>query len=90
MSGLPQRGFDPDKAKFHFQKAKLGSAPVQLSGARRLQPSTQERRYPMKAQAQRLIATCLGLALLTLLILSMVVFGITGLLLGDAAQQVLG
>ncbi len=30
MAGLPQRGFDPDKAKFHFQKAKLGSAPVQI------------------------------------------------------------
>ncbi|MDR5774666.1 MULTISPECIES: ABC transporter substrate-binding protein [unclassified Caballeronia] len=30
MAGLPQRKFDPDKAKFYFQKAKLGSAPVQL------------------------------------------------------------
>ncbi|MGH8782988.1 ABC transporter substrate-binding protein [Paraburkholderia sp.] len=30
LAGLPQRGFDPDKAKFHFQKAKLGSAPVQI------------------------------------------------------------
>ncbi|MBN3753141.1 ABC transporter substrate-binding protein [Paraburkholderia sp. Tr-20389] len=30
MAGLPQRAFDPEKAKFYFQKAKLGSAPVQL------------------------------------------------------------
>ncbi|MEM5369263.1 ABC transporter substrate-binding protein [Paraburkholderia azotifigens] len=30
LSGLPQRTFDPEKAKFYFQKAKLGSAPVQL------------------------------------------------------------
>jgi peptide/nickel transport system substrate-binding protein len=30
LSGLPQRAFDPEKAKFYFQKAKLGSAPVQL------------------------------------------------------------
>ncbi|MEM5383344.1 ABC transporter substrate-binding protein [Paraburkholderia phymatum] len=30
MAGLPQRAFDTDKAKFYFQKAKLGSAPVQL------------------------------------------------------------
>ncbi|MGF6871127.1 ABC transporter substrate-binding protein [Paraburkholderia sp. MM5477-R1] len=30
LAGLPQRGFDPDKAKFHFQKAKLGAAPLQL------------------------------------------------------------
>ncbi|OUL76747.1 ABC transporter substrate-binding protein [Paraburkholderia hospita] len=30
LAGLPQRTFDPDKAKFHFQKAKLGSAPVQI------------------------------------------------------------
>ena len=29
-SGLPQRKFDPQKAKFYFQKAKLGSAPVQV------------------------------------------------------------
>jgi peptide/nickel transport system substrate-binding protein len=30
MSGLPQRAFDPEKAKFHFQKAKLGNTPIQL------------------------------------------------------------
>ncbi|MBN3759582.1 ABC transporter substrate-binding protein [Burkholderia sp. Ac-20365] len=30
LSGLPQRAFDTDKAKFYFQKAKLGSTPVQL------------------------------------------------------------
>lgn len=30
LKGLPQRAFDPEKAKFYFQKAKLGSAPVQL------------------------------------------------------------
>ncbi|MFM0076274.1 ABC transporter substrate-binding protein [Paraburkholderia sediminicola] len=30
LAGLPQRTFDPDKAKFHFQKAKVGSAPVQI------------------------------------------------------------
>ncbi|MFL6637062.1 MAG: ABC transporter substrate-binding protein, partial [Paraburkholderia graminis] len=30
LAGLPQRGFDPDKAKFYFQKAKLGSAPLQV------------------------------------------------------------
>jgi peptide/nickel transport system substrate-binding protein len=30
LKGLPQRPFDPEKAKFYFQKAKLGSAPVQL------------------------------------------------------------
>ncbi|ASL46233.1 Glutathione-binding protein GsiB [Burkholderia sp. AD24] len=30
LAGLPQRGFDPDKAKFHFQKAKVGSAPIQI------------------------------------------------------------
>ncbi|WP_200821983.1 ABC transporter substrate-binding protein [Caballeronia arvi] len=30
LAGLPQRTFDPDKAKFHFQKAKLGSTPLQL------------------------------------------------------------
>lgn len=29
-SGLPQRKFDPQKAKFYFQKAKLGSAPLQV------------------------------------------------------------
>ncbi|BCG05001.1 ABC transporter substrate-binding protein (plasmid) [Paraburkholderia sp. PGU19] len=28
--GLPQRTFDPDKAKYHFQKAKLGGTPLQL------------------------------------------------------------
>jgi peptide/nickel transport system permease protein len=44
----------------------------------------------MKAHASRLIAARLGLALLTLLIVSAVVFGITGLLPGDAAQQALG
>jgi peptide/nickel transport system permease protein len=44
----------------------------------------------MKFHAQRLVAARLGLALLTLLIVSMVVFGITGLLPGDAAQQALG
>jgi peptide/nickel transport system substrate-binding protein len=30
FAGLPQRPFDPDKAKFYFQKAKLGSAPLQV------------------------------------------------------------
>ncbi|KAH0442918.1 ABC transporter substrate-binding protein [Paraburkholderia fungorum] len=30
LAGLPQRTFDPDKAKFHFQKAKVGSAPMQI------------------------------------------------------------
>ncbi|AUT73888.1 MULTISPECIES: ABC transporter substrate-binding protein [Paraburkholderia] len=30
LKGLPQRPFDPEKAKFYFQKAKLGNAPVQL------------------------------------------------------------
>ncbi|TDN63370.1 ABC transporter substrate-binding protein [Paraburkholderia sp. BL10I2N1] len=30
LAGLPQRTFDPDKAKFYFQKAKVGSAPVQI------------------------------------------------------------
>jgi len=30
LAGLPQRAFDPDKAKFYFQKAKLGSAPLQV------------------------------------------------------------
>jgi peptide/nickel transport system substrate-binding protein len=29
LPGLPQRTFDPDKAKFYFQKAKLGSTPLQ-------------------------------------------------------------
>lgn len=27
---LPQRAFDPDKAKFHFQKSGVGSTPVEL------------------------------------------------------------
>ncbi|WP_028219675.1 ABC transporter permease [Paraburkholderia oxyphila] len=44
----------------------------------------------MNAHAQRLIATRLGLALLTLLLVSAAVFGMTGLLPGDAAQQALG
>ncbi|SDR61954.1 ABC transporter permease [Paraburkholderia tuberum] len=44
----------------------------------------------MKAHAQRLIAARLGLALLTLLIVSALVFALTGLLPGDAAQQALG
>ncbi|AQH05503.1 ABC transporter permease (plasmid) [Burkholderia sp. KK1] len=44
----------------------------------------------MKAHAQRLIAARLGLALLTLLIVSAMVFALTGLLPGDAAQQALG
>ncbi len=30
FAGLPQRGFDPDKAKFYFQKAKVGSTPLQV------------------------------------------------------------
>ncbi|WP_144114279.1 ABC transporter substrate-binding protein [Paraburkholderia sp. BCC1886] len=30
LAGLPQRPFDLDKAKFHFQKAKVGSAPIQI------------------------------------------------------------
>ncbi|HEY3537013.1 MAG: ABC transporter substrate-binding protein [Trinickia sp.] len=30
FAGLPQRTFDPQKAKFYFQKAKLGNAPVQV------------------------------------------------------------
>jgi len=30
FAGLPQRPFDPQKAKFYFQKAKLGSAPIQV------------------------------------------------------------
>lgn len=44
----------------------------------------------MKAQARKLIATRIGLALLTLLIVSALVFAMTGLLPGDAAQQALG
>ncbi|MPW20691.1 ABC transporter permease subunit [Paraburkholderia sp. CNPSo 3157] len=44
----------------------------------------------MKVHVQRLVAARLGLALFTLWIVSMVVFGITGLLPGDAAQQALG
>ena len=44
----------------------------------------------MKVHAQRLIAARLGLALLTLLIVSALVFALTGLLPGDAAQQALG
>ncbi|MDG0027728.1 ABC transporter substrate-binding protein [Trinickia sp. Y13] len=30
FAGLPQRPFDPEKAKFHFKKAKLGSTPMQV------------------------------------------------------------
>ncbi len=30
FSGLPQRAFDLDKAKFHFQKANVGSTPLQI------------------------------------------------------------
>lgn len=30
LAGLPQRAFDPDKAKFHFAKAKLAGAPMQI------------------------------------------------------------
>ncbi len=30
MPGIPQRPYDPEKAKFYFQKAKVGSAPVQI------------------------------------------------------------
>ncbi|SDG42025.1 peptide/nickel transport system substrate-binding protein [Paraburkholderia phenazinium] len=30
FAGLPQRSFDPDKAKFHFQKAKLSGTPLQV------------------------------------------------------------
>src|SRR4051812_36421919 len=48
------------------------------------------RRLSMKAHAQRLIAARLGLALLTLLLVSAIVFGVTGLLPGDAAQEALG
>src|SRR5581483_10369598 len=44
----------------------------------------------MKHQVYRLIASRLGLALLTLLIVSAIVFAMTGLLPGDAAQQALG
>ncbi|MGI4983174.1 MAG: ABC transporter permease [Janthinobacterium lividum] len=44
----------------------------------------------MKSHAQRLIAARLGLAVLTLLLVSAVVFAITGLIPGDAAQQALG
>lgn len=44
----------------------------------------------MKAHAPRLIVARLGLALLTLLIVSALVFALTGLLPGDAAQQALG
>ncbi len=44
----------------------------------------------MKRQAYRLVATRLGLALLTLLIVSAIVFAMTGLLPGDAAQEALG
>lgn len=44
----------------------------------------------MKRQAYRLIASRLGLALLTLLIVSAIVFAMTGLLPGDAAQEALG
>jgi peptide/nickel transport system permease protein len=44
----------------------------------------------MKANAQRLIAARLGFALLTLLLVSAIVFAVTGLLPGDAAQQALG
>jgi peptide/nickel transport system permease protein len=44
----------------------------------------------MKRQAYRLIASRLGLALMTLLIVSAIVFAMTGLLPGDAAQEALG
>jgi peptide/nickel transport system substrate-binding protein len=30
MHGIAQRAYDPEKAKFHFQKAKVGSTPVQI------------------------------------------------------------
>jgi len=30
LAGLPQRTFDPEKARFYFQKAKLGSTPLQV------------------------------------------------------------
>ncbi|TDG03344.1 ABC transporter permease [Paraburkholderia guartelaensis] len=44
----------------------------------------------MKRQAYRLIASRVGLVLLTLLIVSAIVFAMTGLLPGDAAQEALG
>jgi peptide/nickel transport system permease protein len=44
----------------------------------------------MKRQAYRLVASRLGLAVMTLLIVSAIVFAMTGLLPGDAAQQALG
>lgn len=44
----------------------------------------------MKANAQRLIAARLGFALITLFLVSAIVFTITGLLPGDAAEQALG
>ena len=44
----------------------------------------------MKTHARRLITARLGLALITLLIVSALVFALTGLLPGDAAQQALG
>lgn len=44
----------------------------------------------MKRQAYRLIVSRFGLAVLTLLIVSAIVFAMTGLLPGDAAQQALG
>lgn len=44
----------------------------------------------MKRQAYRLIVSRLGLALMTLLIVSAIVFAMTGLLPGDAAQEALG
>jgi len=30
FKGLPQRAYDPEKAKWHLQKANLGSAPIQV------------------------------------------------------------
>ncbi|AMM16558.1 ABC transporter substrate-binding protein [Burkholderia sp. PAMC 28687] len=30
MAGIPQRPYDPEKAKFYFKKAKLGSDPIQI------------------------------------------------------------
>lgn len=44
----------------------------------------------MKSQVQRLIAARFGLALLTLVLVSAIVFTITALLPGDAAQMALG
>jgi peptide/nickel transport system permease protein len=44
----------------------------------------------MKAQIFRLAAARLGFAVLTLLLVSAIIFAITGLLPGDAAQQALG